>query len=208
MNDVLTRLKSALKIDSDVELAALMNIKNNVISNWRSRGRVNHQAIITICELYQIDLNWLLKSEDAVTVSEPSAKYGTKDGLPLIPIGALAGMGAGDMSVLTLDTERYFVPEFNNKADYLIRITGTSMSPKYHNGDVVACKIVPISTFIQWGKVYIMDTVQGALVKRVFESQQENFVKVVSDNEKYPAFEMHRDEIRSLAIVVGVIRLE
>jgi phage repressor protein C with HTH and peptisase S24 domain len=83
------------------------------------------------------------------------------------------------------------------------------MSPKYYNGDVVACKIIPKETFIQWGKVYVMDTIQGALCKRLFPSEKgDDYIKVVSDNEKYPAFDMPKKEIRALAIVIGVIRLE
>jgi phage repressor protein C with HTH and peptisase S24 domain len=83
------------------------------------------------------------------------------------------------------------------------------MSPKYFNGDVVACKIIPTKTFLQWGKVYIMDTVQGALCKRVMPSERKGWITLVSDNaEMYPKFEMEYKEIRSLAIVVGVIRLE
>jgi phage repressor protein C with HTH and peptisase S24 domain len=144
------------------------------------------------------------------TVDEDQAEYiKTKKGLPLIPIDAMAGIGTGDKTALLLDCEHYYIPEFQQKADFLIRITGTSMSPKYYNGDVVACKTIPVKTFIQWGKVYVMDTVQGALCKRLFESEKgETHIRVVSDNDKYPPFEMHRDEIRALAIVIGVIRLE
>lgn len=132
-----------------------------------------------------------------------------KVSIPLIPISAMAGIATGDISVLHLDVDRYVIPDFKNKADYLIRISGTSMSPKYYNGDVVACKTIPKETFIQWGKVYVMDTIQGALCKRLFQSDKgEDWVSVVSDNENYPPFEMKKKEIRSLAIVIGVIRLE
>ena len=40
------------------------------------------------------------------------------------------------------------------------------MQPKYNSGDLVACRVVPLGTFFQWNKVYVLDTEQGALIKR------------------------------------------
>lgn len=209
VNDILTRLKSALNIKSDAELAEVLNIKTNVLGNWKSRNSLDHGAIIRVCEERGIDLNWILKTTGIVGVaSEPLVKYETK-GIPLIPFDAMAGWGRGDISVLTLDAKRYNIPEFNNTADFLIRISGTSMSPKYHSGDIVACKNIPLRSFLQWGKVYVMDTEQGPLCKRIFAGKREGYIQVVSENrEAYPPFEISFKEVRALAIVVGVIRIE
>lgn len=144
----------------------------------------------------------------ASKVDEPKENYQKPNSLPLISIEAVAGYGQGDYS-LPLGTEQYIIPEFNKKADFLIRISGTSMSPKYFNGDIVACKKIPTKTFLQWGKVYIMDTIQGVLCKRVLPSEKEGHIICRSDNsESYPDFELSWSEVRSLAIVVGSIRLE
>jgi len=62
--------------------------------------------------------------------------------------------------------------------------------------------------FFQWNKVYVLDTTQGPIIKRVAKSESPDHISIVSDNEKYQPFELHRKEIRSLAIVLGVIRLE
>ena len=166
---------------------------------------------VSLDDLINVDLS--NKPPPLSVVGEPITEY-TKSLpkgqiLPLIPIEAMAGFTPGHQDALSLESELYVVPEFNKKADYLIRVSGTSMSPKYWNGDVLACKKVPVNTFLQWGKVYIMDTVQGALCKRVFPGGKKGRVKLVSDNaEMYPPFEIEYKEVRSLAIVVGVIRLE
>lgn len=185
--------------------------KNNAIGS-------DKYEIISKC-YPELNMEWaisgagemLSKNKGISEAREDQALYNTiKAGIPLIPIEAMAGLSSGDATVLEVDSERYLVPEFKNKADFMIRLSGTSMSPKYYNGDVVACRKIPKDTFIQWGKVYIMDTVQGALCKRLFPSEKgEDFIKVVSDNPSYPAFEMHKEnDIRALAIVIGVIRLE
>lgn len=93
--------------------------------------------------------------------------------------------------------------------EFMIRVSGSSMYPKYANGDILACKKIHEILFIQWGKVHVIESAsQGALVKRIFEHDTDT-IRCVSDNkENYPAFLMPKSDIRSLSIVLGVIRLE
>jgi phage repressor protein C with HTH and peptisase S24 domain len=108
---------------------------------------------------------------------------------------------------MELDCERYVVPVFKD-AEFLIYVKGLSMQPTFRSGDIVACKKLPLDTFFQWNKVYVLDTDQGALIKRIKKSAKENFVLVVSDNDKYDPFELSLKKIYSIALVIGVIRLE
>lgn len=63
--------------------------------------------------------------------------------------------------------EYYHVPVFIG-ADFLITVCGNSMTPTFQSGDIVACKRVPLSgIFFQWNKIYIIDTTQGPLIKRI-----------------------------------------
>lgn len=144
------------------------------------------------------------------TVSkEPTMNYKREDLIPLIPMEAIAGQANGfDKPILSEDCEYYSVPEFNKKADFLIRIHGSSMYPKYNSGDIVACKRVKTGTFFQWNKTYVLDTEQGPLVKRVKPSDKTNHILLVSDNAQYDSFEINLDMIHSIALIVGVIRFE
>ncbi|MGL4957011.1 MAG: S24 family peptidase, partial [Bacteroidales bacterium] len=92
--------------------------------------------------------------------------------------------------------------------EFLIPIKGSSMQPKYNSGDIVACKKLPIDTFFQWNKVYVLDTEQGALIKRIDKGCDDEHLLIVSDNPKYSSFQLHRSKIHALAVVMGVIRLE
>ena len=160
---------------------------------------------------------WLLTGKGPMTTSNipqpsdvplatPSPMGG--QGIPLLPVSAMAGVLSGDVSVLEYECERYVVPAFQG-ADFLIPVKGSSMYPKYSSGDIVACKRVPASDlFFQWNKVYVLDTDQGPLIKRIRRGSSDDTVLIVSDNTAYEPFELRRDQIRGIALVIGVIRLE
>lgn len=128
--------------------------------------------------------------------------------IPLIPIEAMAGALTCEQTVLEYECERYVVPMFKG-ADFLIPVKGSSMYPKYSSGDIVACQRVAMSSlFFQWNKVYVIDTDQGALIKRIKPGSDKKHVLIVSDNEKYDPFELPITAIHAVALVIGVIRLE
>ena len=132
---------------------------------------------------------------------------GSETGIPLIPINAMAGAFAGEQVVLELECERYVVPAFKD-AEFLITVKGSSMIPKYNSGDIVACKRMPLDTFFQWNKVYVLDTEQGPLIKRIKKGSTADTLTIFSDNPNYEPFELPRTKIYHIALVVGVIRLE
>lgn len=141
-------------------------------------------------------------------VSEPVESY-KKKYLPLIPIDAVAGVGAGELVIQETDIEqRYIIPEFN-KADYLIRVKGSSMFPKYYPGDILACLRVDKTRFIQWNKAHVLDSTQGVLVKRILKGDSKDKWLLRSDNPAYPDIDVQPDvDIRHISLVIGVIRLE
>ena len=94
-------------------------------------------------------------------------------------------------------------------ADFLIPVKGSSMYPKYSSGDIVACQRVSMSDlFFQWNKVYVIDTTQGALIKRIKPGSDKEHISIISDNPDYDPFELHLSAIHAVALVIGVIRLE
>lgn len=145
------------------------------------------------------------KSEKKIAHRVPE---GRKEGIPLIPIEAMAGALTSEQTVLEYECERYVVPVFKG-ADFLIPVKGSSMYPKYSSGDIVACQRVSMSDlFFQWNKVYVIDTNQGALIKRIKPGSSSDRILIVSDNEKYDPFELPVSAIHAVALVIGVIRLE
>ena len=189
------------------------SISNGYLSKMRQRSAsIGEDILNQILEnCPDISPEWLLTGSGNMLRSEiPVAvpASGSDPGIPLIPIEAMAGFARGEAQVLEYECERYVVPIFK-EAEFLIQVKGSSMYPKYSSGDVIACKKLPLQDiFFQWNKVYVLDTIQGALIKRVKKGKDSEHVIAVSENEKYEPFELNIRQILSVAIVIGVIRLE
>lgn len=159
-------------------------------------------------EIYDID--WLITGEGSMRKQKGALIEPSKDGtgIPLIPVEAMAGCFTGEQTVLLQECDRYVVPAFKN-ADFLIHVRGDSMMPHYFSGDMVACKMLSLSDiFFQWGKVYVINTDQGALIKKVEQGTTDESITLVSENDKYKPFEISRRGIYQIALVIGLIRAE
>ena len=64
------------------------------------------------------------------------------------------------------------------------------------------------SVFFQWNRPYVLDTAQGAILKRIKPGSDKEHILIVSDNPAYDPFELPLSEIYSVALVIGFIRLE
>lgn len=91
------------------------------------------------------------------------------------------------------------------KYDYTVEVRGDSMVPEYKSGDVVACLDVTRSTFLQWGRAFLLNTSQGVIIKKVYDDG--DFLKCVSVNEKYPPFMIPKSEVYSIGLVVSSFRI-
>lgn len=156
-----------------------------------------------------LNINWLRTGEGLKEKnSEKSPAHFPKEGIPLIPFSAMAGALKGEMTALEYECEHYIIPSFSG-ADFLMPVKGNSMTPTYISGDIVACQRVPMSgLFFQWNKPYVLDTSQGAIIKRIKPGSDKNHVLIVSDNTDYDPFELPYEDIYAVALVIGVIRLE
>lgn len=205
------------------KFANILGVSPQTISAWGARNTFDSELIYTKCR--GLSAEWLLTGKGDMLENNQASVQGDganppqdhpaaiattnpEEGIPLIPINAMAGVLTGEQSILEYECERYVVPIFKG-ADFLIPVKGSSMYPKYSSGDIVACKRVPMTDlFFQWNKVYVIDTNQGALIKRIRRGSDSDHVLIVSDNTNYEPFELHLSSIYAVALVIGVIRLE
>lgn len=181
-------------------------------SNFKGQGarsELGGQAIAKILSEYKtLDAEWLLTGvgdmlrSAASAVPAPAGK-----GLPLIPMSAVAGKGTFSYSDLKIE-DYYYVADLK-QADFLCRVNGDSMYPKYNGGDIVACMIVKDPAYWEWHRVHVLYTEShGMLIKRVEPSEKPDNIQLVSENTSYKAFDIPLADIRSVALVIGAICLE
>jgi phage repressor protein C with HTH and peptisase S24 domain len=229
MNTTIERIKQI----SDNEAVKITNLEKKigaskgVLSRALARKTdIQSKWITKLVENYpEYNPEWLItgkgnmlkeRSLPSEVVNEPKAQYkkinnDTAKLIPLVSAKAVGGFSGTDFLIQEKDVKAYYtVPKFQHKQiSFMIEMEGSSMYPKYNSGDVLACKIISQSNFIQWNKTHVIGTnEQGILVKRVKKGKNSKHLKMISDNKKYDSFEVHTDEISGIALVVGVIRLE
>lgn len=190
------------------QFARLLDVTPQTISTWLVRDTFDADRIFANCE--NINGDWLLSGDGPMLKDGRAQMIPTTDGsgIPLLPVEAMAGHLTGEQEFNMAECPRYHIPMFA-KADYLIPVKGDSMSPTFHSGDLVACRNLPLTDiFFQWGKVYVVDTDQGALIKRIKKGTTSDRITLVSDNENYSPFEIPLAGIYHVALVVGSLHVE
>lgn len=88
--------------------------------------------------------------------------------------------------------------------DFTIEVSGDSMEPTLRSGDTIACEWLHDSTEFVRNRIYVLDTAEGAVVKRV--ERKGNTLHCHSDNLEYPDFDVPVDIVLRSARVVGLVR--
>ncbi|OKZ04945.1 MAG: hypothetical protein BHV71_09295 [Bacteroides sp. 41_26] len=189
-----------------------VSLANGYIKKFK--GSIGSDKLNNIISYYpDININWLITGEGSMLKSEISnmlvespMEYGKKQTRPRIPYTAAAGSLTSAVEGVTSDQCEQ-IPRINVFPDYdfTIILKGDSMEPKYEGGDEVACKRIDSTSFIQWGKVHVLDTAQGIIIKRIYEDGEK--IRCASYNTEYPDFSILKEEIFSMSLVVGLIRL-
>lgn len=181
------------------------------------RTEISSQWISKIIEAFpDINSEWFMtgkgsmfknNSDEFRTNSTQQTSQNNGLGVPLIPFNAMAGYLSGEMSINEDECEKLYMPGL--KADFVIKISGNSMEPRYYDGDYVACEKTTLSDmFFEWDKVYVVDTECGVLIKRVNPGATDNEILLESDNKKYRPISMPVKSIYHIALVKGVARIE
>lgn len=119
-----------------------------------------------------------------------------RDAYFILPLQSTAAAGPRN-EFNDLKPQPFFVKKnrFNAEADTLIRVSGHSMEPVYHDGDIVYVKY---TTDVENNDIVICTTADGAVIKWMYEN------KLYSLNQQYPYGEKSEDD--HVQVVGKVIR--
>lgn len=185
-------------------------------------GNIRPNILRKINEVYpELNIRWLRTGKgnmiqrskasqqrtiEDVTVSNNDS--GNIDVLvPLLPISAQAGKLSEFSEGIDESSCEMMVSPIKD-AEIAVTITGDSMSPDYPNGSVLLIKKINDTAFIEWGRTYVLDTVNGAVIKNIFPSENEDLLKCVSINTLYPPFEVSRSDVFGIYRVLMCLSLK
>lgn len=114
----------------------------------------------------------------------------------LLPVSAQGGsLNDFVVSVKENDCEKVVSPI--RSVDFAMTVSGDSMAPEYPNGSRIFVKKINEKAFIEWGKVYVLDTCNGTIIKILAPSEKDNCVRCVSINPDplYAPFDVAMNDI-------------
>ena len=169
----------------DVSSAYVTSIRKSIQPDKIDKIKKNFQ---------QLNMEWLLTGEGQM-MQEPSQHETQADDadkgnmVRLVPISAMGGsLAEFASSAMYFDCEQVVSPV--KGADFIISVTGESMAPEYPSGSKVIIKKINERAFIDWGRTYVLDTCNGAVIKKIMPGSTPDCVRCVSINPDYPDFEV------------------
>lgn len=204
-NEEKSRLKEFVRVKGTTiqALEKMIGRSNAYFNNLKT---LSSDVIKAIIEVYpDLDVNWLITG-----VGYP-VKVDTRqpDTVPLVNMFALGGTLTEQLDSLSVNALECVQTPVKG-AEMAIEVSGDSMAPKYPSGSRLFCRRVDDPTFIEWGKVYVIDTNQGAVVKELRPGSSHDTVMChsLNDNKKYVPFEVPFSSIRGIWKVLAGLILE
>lgn len=170
------------------------------ISHFYNTKFLSRKVARKIEETYpEINIDWLatgngemIRSGILPTLATETSAYV----VPLLPIAAQGGTPDNfECQISRHNCEMIISPVEN--VDLAIPVTGDSMSPEYPSGSKVMVQKINERAFIEWGCTYVLDTVNGAIIKNVYQCKDDpNKIICRSVNQNFQDFTVDLSDIR------------
>lgn len=173
------------------------------------RKSIDDEKVLRISEKYpDLNINWLLYGEgEMLKTSTAEQTETTPYTVPLVPISAQGGsFNDFVVSVKDSDCEKVISPV--RQVDFALTVTGDSMAPEYPGGSQVLVRKVNERAFIEWGRVYVLDTCNGTVIKKLNPGRDDDEVLCVSVNPDYQPFYVKLADVYRLYRVMMCMTLK
>ena len=206
-------LLESRQLRNQAELVAILGKSKGYVSQILSGKKEPSGAVVEcLCEHFpDISQEWILTGEGEMRrkdhVALTNLFKGADNTVPLLPIFAQAGHLTGwSESVTEVECERVISPV--KDIDMAVHIYGESMYPDIPNGSVVYVRKVT-GGLVEWGSAYILDTVDGPVLKYLTPGSDDLHIKCISANHdpKFAPFEVPVDNILGMYRVVMCMKM-
>jgi SOS-response transcriptional repressor LexA len=198
LRTIFEQARAARIVKSQRDFASVLEINENVLSAALN-GNEKYLTENLIKKAIKFHTDNL--GGDIASPAQP------QESLPVIPTKAMAGtLGEFADQIKEYDCERMISPI--KGADYAIKVCGDSMTPDIPNGSTILIKKIFEEEFIEWGKVFCLDTRNGAVIKRLYPTENPEVVECRSINPEYPPFRVNVKNINGWYRVLMVLSMQ
>jgi hypothetical protein len=167
---------------------------------------IGGDKLYRIIKVYpELNIDWLLDGTGEMLKSVSDKEESTFF-IPLMPVVATGGVLTEFSEGVIPDNCEHIRSPFDH-ADIAVPIRGDSMAPEYPNGSIVFVKRINPNAFVEWGKVYVLCTCNGNIVKEVHPANDNQHIVCRSLNPFHPVadFTVDTADIYSWWIVLGCV---
>lgn len=202
INEAFKKLRFSGIAKSQREFARLLDVNEATISK-ALKGEGGYLSDIMMSKINALMIEKFGEVPDWGELKEP--EFGK--GLLVIPTEAMAGtLGEFADSVQAYECERMVSPI--KGVDYAIKVCGDSMTPEIPNGSQILIKKIFEEEFVEWGKIFCLDTRNGAVIKRIYPTDNPEVVECRSVNPDYPPFQINVKHINGWYRVLMVLSMK
>ena len=200
------------KLRNQAELVRLLGLSKGYVSQLMSGKREPSETIVSnLCARFpELNAQWIMTGAGEMTQDvglRPVEEFIEPNTVPMLPIFAQAGhLTEWSEGIEEAKCERVISPV--KDIDMAIHIYGESMSPDIPNGAVCYVRRVT-GKVIDYGRAYILDTVDGPVVKYLMPGSDDEHIRCQSANQdpKFAPYEVEKSDILGMYRVVMCMKM-
>lgn len=212
---VQARLDKVLKANrlSQQKASEVSGIATSTI-NCAISGRrpIKMDFLTKFANAFNININWLITGEGDMEANTAAPQQTQQEGteIPLVPTSAMAGGLTGFSLDGVTQADCEYITSPIKGIDFAVPVYGESMSPEYPNGSRVLVQKINHEAFIEWGKVYVLDTCNGIVLKQVRKSEKDGWLSCysINDNSIYAPFDVALKDVYGMYRVLMCLSLK
>lgn len=219
VNERFREIRKSLGMTQD-QLSQRLGIGKAALSMIETgKAGLSSRNLNILVQEFNVNAEWVETGKGQMFTAEPNLNrfmLRTDSSIPLqsVPLYSIEGT-AGIVPLFTnpeaSEPVNYIHIPNLPKCDGAIHIVGDSMYPLLKSGDIVLYKQVSDMSDIFWGDMYLLsievDGEEYVTVKYIQRSDDEEKVKLVSQNPHHADKEIAKCRIRALALVKASIRM-
>lgn len=198
---VLNKLKKTLKINSDKQLSEFLNVKPNTISTWKKRNSLDYGVIISICELYEINLNEIFYDSFSHI---PNIQANLSE-TPLI-CREIQFQYCIDSSAILESLPKYHFPFIRSESSRVFQVLSNNMYPIIDENSFVICEETTLEEVHENSLIVIVSKSKGLFINRIHRnSTLPDSYLLTSDNSFFETIKMEKSAIDEVWLIKGIL---